>query len=283
MIEQMETEVRAALAARADEIPATVAGRVAGRGYRPRTRDLRPPVAAGALVAAGVAAGVVLIVGLGPRTPEAFAGWTATPTTPVGGQTSAAEAGCSRRLAGLPAPPGARTIPQPPKDTAGMSPVLTDTRGPFTFVIFAGAKSSATCISGPSFTAVSSAGSSVARPAVPAAQIALSSTSHTARDGDAYSFAEGRTGPGVTAATLVLADGSRVQASSANGWFVAWWPGSSSVVSADVTTAQGTSTQRLPGGTGCPPPAGPGTGCASGFGGGPGAQSGSISLSGSGG
>ena len=51
MIEQMETEVRAALAARADEVPAAVAGRVAGRGYRPRTRDLRRPVAAGALVA----------------------------------------------------------------------------------------------------------------------------------------------------------------------------------------------------------------------------------------
>jgi hypothetical protein len=37
-----------------------------------------------------------------------------------------------------------------------MTPVLTDTRGPFTFVIYSGAHgSNGTCISGPSFTSLS--------------------------------------------------------------------------------------------------------------------------------
>jgi hypothetical protein len=45
------------------------------------------------------------------------------------------------------------------------------------------------------------------------------------RDGQAYSFADGRTGSGVSAVTLILDDGTRVTATVQNGWFVAWWPG----------------------------------------------------------
>jgi hypothetical protein len=130
---------------------------------------------------------------------------------------------------------------------AGLPLKLTDTRGPFTFSVYADADSSATCITGPSFTSVS--GSMASAPfEVPAGHILLSSSHVTNRAG-AYSFAEGRTGDGVRAVTLNLDDGSEVQATVANGWFVAWWPSAHVVTSADVTTPAGVSTQTLaPGG-----------------------------------
>lgn len=285
MIDQLENHLRDALAARADDLPAGATQRLRSHDYRPRTRDLRPPVAAGALITAGAAAAAVLLVGLGPRTPEAFAGWTATPTPADSTQVNAAEAACRQRLAAEPTPPGAVSkTPLAPDETA--TPVLTDTRGPFTFVIFAGAHSGASCITGPDFTSLSSQHFSTATPTVPAGKVVVSQQLHTARAG--YSFVEGHTGAGVTAITLILADGTRVQASSDNGWFVAWWPGTSDVTAADVTTAQGTTTQKFDttSAPGCPqPPAGDHlTGCASGSGGQSGSvRSGSAVQSGSGG
>ena len=81
--------------------------------------------------------------------------------------------------------------------------------------------------------------------APPAGKIVASFEAHTAHGADAYSFVEGHAGAGVTAATLVLSDGSQVQTTIQNGWLVAWWPGSASVTSAQVTTASGTTTQRF--------------------------------------
>ena len=126
-----------------------------------------------------------------------------------------------------------------------MSPVLTDTRGPFTFVIYSGANgANGTCISGPDFTSLSTrSGNGAAPPS--AGKIVASFEAHTAHAGDAYSFVEGHAGAGVTAATLVLSDGSHVQTTVQNGWLVAWWPGSAQVTSALVTTASGTSTQAF--------------------------------------
>jgi hypothetical protein len=152
--------------------------------------------------------------------------------------------------------------------------VLTDTRGAFTFVIFASDRASASCISSPAFTALSGS-ASTASTTPPAGTVALSSAEHTARDGQAYSFAEGHTGTGVTATTLILSDGSHVQASSANGWFVAWWPGARQVVGADVTTAAGTSTQHFD--TARPPACPPGSVCTGGFSSG-GRRSGAVST-----
>jgi hypothetical protein len=88
----------------------------------------------------------------------------------------------------------------------------------------------------------------------PAGKIALSSSAESQTPkGSAYSFVEGRAGSGVTAATLVLDDGTRVQATLQNGWFVAWWPGDHSARSALVTTSAGTTTQTLPAhAPGCP-------------------------------
>jgi hypothetical protein len=75
--------------------------------------------------------------------------------------------------------------------------------------------------------------------------------------GQPYTLVEGRTGDGVTGVTLTLGNGSQVTASSGDGFFLAWWPGSQSVTSASVSTATGTSTQALNlSGPGIPSPPG---------------------------
>ena len=78
-------------------------------------------------------------------------------------------------------------------------------------------------------------------PPVPAGHVSIvSSGSHTTPpDEGSQHFSElvGRTGPGVTGVTLRLRDGTRVRASLANGWFLAWWPGTQGGTATEVTTA----------------------------------------------
>ncbi len=83
---------------------------------------------------------------------------------------------------------------------------------------------------------------------------------------DAFTVVDGQIDPGVTGVTLVLSDGDHVQATTGNGWFVAWWPGSTGADSAQITSASGTSTQTLTLGTPptAPPPSAAGTGGPSG-------------------
>ncbi len=83
-------------------------------------------------------------------------------------------------------------------------------------------------------------------PAVPeAGQIAVDRLQADSADGQAYTIAEGSVGSGVTAATLVLSDGSDVVTTTGNGLFLAWWPGSAVVTSATLTTAAGITTQPI--------------------------------------
>ena len=250
MTDQLETELRAALRERAAQIPTASIARLTHLDYHPRTRRLRPPVAIGALAtAAGTAGAVAVVISLSAGASNAFAGWTPTPTRPAPDQLAAASADC-----------------QTQSPVAGLPLKLADTRGPFTFAVYADANSSATCIKGPSFTSVSSNTTS-APIDVPAGHIFLSS-SHATNSGGAYSFADGRSGAGVNAVTLVLDDGTNVQATVANGWFVAWWPGASNVKSADITTAAGTTNQTFDLGHASPCGAVPCAGSASGSGGG---------------
>jgi flavin reductase (DIM6/NTAB) family NADH-FMN oxidoreductase RutF len=55
----------------------------------------------------------------------------------------------------------------------------------------------------------------------------------------------GRTGAGVSGVTLLLADGRRVTATCANGWFLAWWPEEHHGIGIEVITSSGASPQRL--------------------------------------
>jgi hypothetical protein len=228
MIDQLESNLRATLRERAAAVPAASVARLAHLDYHPRMRGLRPPAAIGALAGSAAAAGaVVALVSLGAGASNAFAGWTAAPTPPSPAQLAAARVDCMSR-----------------SPIAGLPLKLTDTRGPFTFSVYADRESTATCISGPSFTAVS--GSISSAPAnVPPGHLQLSTSHLTNRDGQAYSFAEGRTGTGVRDVTLILDNGTPVRATVANGWFVAWWPSGHEVKAADVTTPAGVKTQTF--------------------------------------
>ncbi len=198
----------------------------------------------GALVASSVT--TTLLVLAGPGTANAFAAWTAAPTTPAPGQVSSAEATCE-----------AAAATPPPDKAAGLATgathvSLVDTRGPFTLVLF-GANTSPTlmCVSGPSINSGAQANSQMrligAPPVLPeAGQVVVDRLlAESASDGQAYTIAEGLVGPGVTAATLVLGDGSDIVTTTGNGLFLAWWPGRAVVTSATVTTAAGTTSQPI--------------------------------------
>ena len=129
---------------------------------------------------------------------------------------------------------------------------LVDTRGPFTVVLFgAHTSTSLMCVSGPSINSSAQVNSQMrligGQPVLPeAGQIVVDRVqADSANDGQAYTIAEGSVGPGVTAATLVLSDGSDIVTTTGNGHFLAWWPGSAVVTSATVTTATGTTTQPI--------------------------------------
>src|SRR5580704_4690725 len=213
MTEQLEAEVRAALHERAAQVPAARIARLTHTDYHPRTRRLgpprrvRPPLAIGALTtAAGTAGAVAVIVSLTAGASNAFAGWTAKPTPPTPGQLAGARASCETSQSPI----------------SGLPLKLADTRGPYTFAIYADSNSSAACIKGPSFVAVSA---SVASSAV--------------------NVAAGRTGAGVSGVTLTLDDGTNVQATVGAGCFVAWWPSGHPIKSAELTTPTGIVTQTF--------------------------------------
>jgi hypothetical protein len=92
----------------------------------------------------GIALLVLGTTGAGPS--SAFAGWTATPTSPASGETRGALDRCRSQLA-APAGGGASEIP-----SGGWQPGITDTRGPFTAMVLRSGSASAMCLSGPSFT-----------------------------------------------------------------------------------------------------------------------------------
>jgi hypothetical protein len=242
MTSQIEDQLRATLHKRAGEIPNETIARIVTADYDPRTqrRIRRPALTAltgGTALAGAAGAAVALLGGASP----AFAGWTKAPTAPTPGQLQQAASDCAARL-----------------PLQGLPLQLSDTRGPFTFEIYANDQSSATCINGPSFTSVS--GEMASAPVTtPPDQLGLTTQHSTGRDGADYTFVEGRAGASVTGATLNLADGSTVEATVQHGWFVAWWPGASDATSATVTTTgDGTQTQTFPAPK-TPPPGGTST------------------------
>jgi hypothetical protein len=192
-------------------------------------------VGGGALVASGVA--TVLLVLAGPGTTNAFAGWTASPTTPAPGQVAAAEATCEARPTNP--PPAAPTLPS--------TLTLSDTRGPFTLLLFGAnttSQGALMCMSGPDGTQFSIASGS--QPALPGSgQITLDRLQGASANAQSYTIAEGSTGSQVSAATLVLSDGTRVATTIGNGLLLAWWPGSVTVTSASLTTPSGATTQPV--------------------------------------
>ncbi len=199
-------------------------------------RPLRWVALAGATAVATTVSSLVLV---GGSQQFAFAGWSPSPTPPASGQLTSADVGCQAQLGQLP--------PSSNKgaDAASLTPELSDVRGPYTVTVLGnGTGSSALCITTPD-------GNSAVRwlmqsgASASAGAIAVDQISNLARESQPYTLVEGRTGDGVTGVNLVLGNGSKVTATSGNGVFVAWWPGSESITAAIVSTATGVSTQTL--------------------------------------
>jgi hypothetical protein len=222
---EVEHELRTALHERAARIQ--VSPRLLAVVYRPRTRRSWRPLAVGAgLATAGVALAAVLLLAGGAN--NAFAGWTPQPTTPDRTQLAAAEAYC------------AQNIPN-----TGLPLKLTDARGPFTFAVYSDGTSNDFCTTGPSFTNAS--GWSASPPVtVPSGKLYLWAEHTTADSGQAYTFVIAQVGDGVSGAVLTLDDGTAVTATVANGWAVAWWPGSHLASGAQLATTSGAHAQTFP-------------------------------------
>jgi len=273
MTEQLEVDLREAI------------------DYRPRAGRISPRLKVGSLAGAAVTTGTVIsVVVLGGASP-AFAGWSAAPTGASAAQTTTADGSCQAQLAQLAAAPALAV----PTGASAWTAVATDVRGPFTLVVYQGGEADATCLAGPSMTAVSistgnratewisgsvsstgtgsgggSSSVSVARGSGPD-DIEQMTTAHLdSTAGGPYTVLDGQVDAAVTGVTLVRSDGENIEASTGGGWFVAWWPGSLDATSAQVTTANGVATEPID--TQAPPP--PGTGTCSGT-----AQTGSQTCS----
>jgi hypothetical protein len=271
---EFEADLRQAFAARAATVPVAGASRLRSIDYRPRERRLRPPVAVGAAVLASAGtAGAVLSVVLGGAAP-AYAGWSAAPTAATSSPSAPAAASCQSQLTTMPSGPGASSLGSGPWEN-----VLTDVRGPFTVALFRNDGAYASCFTSSSFTqvnTVSSGGSAGAASgstrisASPGESVRVGNgdgpggmasvslgggtasgdltqvtQSHLSTSDGPYTLVDGRVASGVTGVTLVLDDGQDVVATVADGWFVAWWPDSAGTISAQVTSAGGTTTESL--------------------------------------
>jgi hypothetical protein len=277
MNQLLDSDLKEAFASQASRIPPDAVAHLRGIDYRPRTSRLSPRLTVGTLAGGGAVAGAVISVVLVGGAQPAFAGWSASPTPGSAGQTATADATCQAQLAAAPAAPGS---------TGGSdwNAVTTDVRGPFTVVVYQDGATDATCFTGPSLTilarsaaggaSMSVAGSESGGGAAHSSSIVVSgnvsggiehmTVAHMdSTSAGPYTLVEGQVDPAVTGVTLVRSDGEDVEASTGGDWFVAWWPGSQGVTSAEITTANGVTTEPLnmaplpppPNGTACDPSA----------------------------
>jgi hypothetical protein len=224
MSDLLEQSLRDMLSERAAQIDPAVSARLRSIDYRPRRRRRPTLPALGALGVSATAVAVVAVLTLASNAAPAFAGWSPTPTPPAAGQLAASEQACSANLG---------------------TPVLTDTRGPYTASIYADATSSHTCLEGGSLS-IASSNAEPSQADVPAGQVQLTGSGMKNSSGQALTLVDGRIGAGVTSVTIDRSDGSSVQATVSGGWYLAWWPGTVQATTADVTTSTGTVTQHFP-------------------------------------
>jgi hypothetical protein len=261
MTEQLEARVRHALAQHAGAVPLEASERLRRADYRPRTSRSQAMLTLGPLAGIAVAGAVIAVVGLGTATPRALAGWTASPTTPATGQAAAAEAACRSDL------PSSSQLEKRREEATGPHPhieepaprvspnelplVLTDTRGPYTYVILADSGERYACLIGPWPTSKPLSVGGSEDGAGPSPAPASGQVGNLSFGGDRLPNEEvvmsvtGRTGADVSAVALVLQNGTHVSTTVAHGWFLAWWPGAEPAVTAEIQTAGGSHTIDL--------------------------------------
>jgi hypothetical protein len=146
---QLDEQIRDALACEASTIPAEAVERLRRIDYRPRRRAVWSPLAAGALATASAAtAGTLLVLG-GTGSQEAFAGWSARPTSTRVGHASTVETKCATRIA-----EASRLAGGPKSGVSSTEPLLADTRGPYTLILYP----HIWCFSGPDFISLRGVG-----------------------------------------------------------------------------------------------------------------------------
>lgn len=273
MTDAFETQVRAVVMSRMEDVSADRIGRVTTRDYHAREHMLPLLTTVSAGIVALLAVVVVGVLSLSSGTPQAFAGWTATPAPASASSITAARRACGQ---------------VPASDV-----LASEARGPYTAIVFVIADKPRQCVvdgrrvlleastryalrayaSVPAEKAMlpvitqktfgratgrlndlqtryqvvaSSSDGSYAR-----ANALLAEINATLSGPGSMSAALGTVGDDVTGVTFILKDGDHVQATVKNGWYVAWWPGAAIPGGGDservaVTTTSGTRTAALP-------------------------------------
>jgi hypothetical protein len=276
MTTELESELRAVLTGCAEEVPPDVVERLGRVRYRVPNHSRR----AVGLLGAGVVTAAALSVAFGAvgfSRHDAFASWTAAPKAAASGQAAAADTAClssvekgaDESLTG-PRAPGSQTYPGYTASSVWRTR-LTDLRGPFSFVVVEAASHGhlaglSTCfvaregsagrvLSSVGSAAWSNASGELAAPgsiSVPMSETIGMSGNDFVNDaaGAHVSYVVGDAGASVRRVALHLSDHSIAFATVQNQIYAAWWPSSAWVTSATVTTARGSTQQRI-----CAPPA----------------------------
>jgi hypothetical protein len=176
---------------------------------------------------AGTVTAVLVLGTSGGGPTSAFAAWTATPTKPALGEISAAEARCHQ-----------------PESAA-----LADTRGPFELLLFkTRARQLVECHTWPGGMTGYSDPEPEGKPAAPNAITTITCFSGGFRTRshprEVYLEMYGLIGKNVNRVTLRLEGGATVLATTSNGLWAAWWPGSHRDVSIEFKTATATTIVR---------------------------------------
>lgn len=254
--DRFDADLRAAIDAIAAGVPDDVYARLRARHYPTTPRPVRRMVVAGASVAAAIALAVFLATSgsrpakptrINPGRQVAFAGWTARPTPAPSGQVAAAKRTCIADTTSTSTQAGTSQ----PTPEATWTPVVSDTRGPYTLVVMTAPTTTGTeravCLtsSRPTtglpelFTLSGSLGPTPAPDAV--GQEGLGQNA-----GGADTVFVAVAGRDVASVSLTLSDGKTVEATLANGTCAAWWPGSASIRSIVARgTTGGTFTQTF--------------------------------------
>ncbi len=278
-MQQLERDLAHVLRDRAEDVTASAVTRVRAADYHPRVHRVTPRLTAGAIAgvvaSSATVAAVVSVVGA----PTAFAGWKASPGTGTANSISTAQATCSSRLGQQ--QPGSTST-----NAVSWSPVVTDVRGPYTLVAYDGStgEAEATCLVSATFTSVwqgkrSATGEETSSLVGVASReggsgdvsmlvggalgsgLAPVTELHADASGQGrYTLVQGQVPKTVATVTLGRSGGGVVQATTNDGWFVAWWPGTANATSAQLTSATGTTTTTLSFSAG--PGPGPGGPCA---------------------
>jgi hypothetical protein len=276
MNDQLELDLRSALNQRADDIPDAALERLRRTEFHPRGRSQRFRLAVGGASAAVLATATsVLLLTVGPGVQGAFADWSPTPTPPSSGQIAVAESVCAAAVVSL-AESGnsANNSSAFITDPGAWQAEVEDVRGPFTLIAYQATNGTATdtasCLTGGtswsggpqimmsngdgmgiadsaggSSGPVRSAAASISVSKSPLSSATIGGLSMNWNSSSNDDVATGEAGSQVTGVTFALSDGTSVTATVANGYFAAWWPGNVSPSSAQITTAQGTTTTTL--------------------------------------